>query len=125
MRRQAPRAKSSLPTEHTIQSRLVTALRSQLRPPVLRLAIPNGGLRHPRVALALKAEGLEPGSPDLIFPYEDARVFWLEMKRGKSGSLSDEQIGMHYRLREMGHDVEVARDVDEALALLDERGLLK
>jgi hypothetical protein len=110
--------------EHQIQATLINILQYRLHKNALCLAIPNGGLRHPIVAKRMKAEGLLPGSPDLVFAFPDAATFWLEMKR-KGGALSDDQKGVHFRLANYGHDVEVARSVDEALVLLDERGLLR
>jgi hypothetical protein len=34
----------------------------------LLFAVPNGGLRNRMVAIKLKAEGVQPGVPDLILP---------------------------------------------------------
>jgi hypothetical protein len=95
-----------------------------MRPQLVRLAIPNGGMRHPKVGAMLKAEGLLPGSPDLIFALEKAKVLWLEMKKLK-GRLSDEQIGLHHKLRQLGHTVEVAYSIDQALEILTSHGVLR
>jgi hypothetical protein len=117
-------------SEHRVQSALVATLRHRLRANVVCMAIPNGGARHPIIGRQLKAEGLLPGSPDLVFALERAKVFWLEMKKAnernhRDGGLSDEQVGLHYKMKKNGHDIRIAYSVDEALELLEERGLLR
>jgi hypothetical protein len=112
------------PSEHHIQVQLVGLLPALLKPGIVCLAIPNGGARHPIVGRKLKAEGLLPGSPDLVFALPEGRSFWLELKKG-NGALSDAQVGMHARLRRNNHDVGVAHSVEEALALLKKRDLLR
>ena len=111
-------------SEHSIQVSLVTELAYRLRPEIVRYAIPNGGLRNIRVAQKLKAEGLQPGMPDLGFAIEDGRCRWLEMKTDK-GALSVYQIGIRRRLERLGHEWAMARSVDEALSHLADWGLLK
>lgn len=112
------------PSEHQIQAQLVQALGHLMRPELVRMAIPNGGLRNPSVGAMLKREGLLPGSPDLAFAIEDAGIYWLELKKPK-GVLSDAQIGIHHKLRALGHTVDVAFSVDEALTLLGQQGVLR
>lgn len=112
------------PYEHSIQAKLVADLGPLMRPELVRLAIPNGGLRHPKVGAMLKAEGLLPGSPDLVFALEHGLCYWLEMKRLK-GRLRDEQIGIHYKLRQLGHTVDTAYSYDQAMDLLDKKGILR
>lgn len=112
------------PSEHSIQATLVDELDYKMRSGLVRMAIPNGGMRHPIVGKMLKAEGLLPGSPDLVFALERARTLWLEMKKSK-GRLSDEQIGVHYKLRALGHSVEVAYSLDEALDICNQYGILR
>ena len=58
-------------SEHDEQAALIAwADLYAARVPVLgRLyAVPNGGYRPPRTALAMKAEGARPGVPDLVLP---------------------------------------------------------
>lgn len=62
-------------------------------------AIPNGGARDPVTAARLKAEGVKPGVPDLFLPVakwlSPSYAFhglYIEMKKGKSGRQSKEQI---------------------------------
>ena len=111
-------------SEHQIQKQLIYELDYRLRPEVVRYAIPNGGLRNPRVAQQLKAEGLLPGMPDLGFAMEEGKTNWLEMKTGK-GSLSDYQWGVRRRLESLGHGWAMARSVDEAMDQLAKWGALK
>lgn len=108
-------------SEHSIQSELIKELAPLLRPGVVRLSIPNGGMRHPLVGKFLKEEGLMPGSPDLVFALENGATFWLEMKN-RIGRLSDDQLGMAARLERIGHSVGVAHSVEEALEVLYRHG---
>lgn len=112
------------PSEHNIQTKLIHRLDEMMRPEIVRMAIPNGGLRHPIVGKKLKAEGLLPGSPDLVFALEKAKTLWLEMKT-RTGGLSDVQDGVHYKLAELGHTVETAHSVDEAIAILYQHGIIR
>lgn len=112
------------PSEHLIQSSLIGVLAYKMRPEIVRFAIPNGGLRNPRVAQQLQSEGVLPGFPDLGFALEAGRTFWLEMKTPK-GSLSDYQKGVRFKLERLGHQWAMARSVDEALDLLAKAGVLK
>jgi hypothetical protein len=55
---------------------------------------PNGGHRHIAVAKKLKAQGVSPGFPDLmIFPPagSDLPILFVELKRTKGGTVSEEQ----------------------------------
>jgi len=112
------------PSEHSIQAKLIGLLPPLLKPGIVVLSIPNGGLRHPLVALKLKAEGLVPGSPDLVFALPKGRVAWLEMKC-QSGRLSDVQHGMKAKLQRLDHLWGMADSVDAALEVLDTMGILK
>lgn len=119
-----PRQKVNGPSEHNIQAQLITELDYKMRREIVRLAIPNGGMRHPLVGKMLKAEGLLPGSPDLVFAMTDGKTLWLEMKK-QGGRLSDEQLGLHHKLKQLGHTIEVAYSVDEALMICARHGVLR
>lgn len=80
---------------------------------VLIMSIPNGGSRHPREMVWLKAEGLLPGAPDLFIP---AWGLWLEFKSA-SGRLSSNQVSVGEQLRACGYRVEVVRSVDQAIGV--------
>jgi hypothetical protein len=59
----------------------------------LMFAVPNGGLRHVRVAVKLKKEGVKAGVPDIFLPIPKQKTtygfgegwhhgLWIEMKYG-------------------------------------------
>ncbi len=112
------------PSEHKLQSKLVDILPGLMKPGVVCMAIANGSLRHPRVAIKLKDEGVLPGAPDLVFVMKGGRVAWLEMKKGK-GRSSDVQLGFHARLKRLGHSIGVAHSIEEALDYLKKTGVLR
>lgn len=94
-------------------------------------AIPNGAKlgRDPKSRAIemgkLKAEGLRPGMPDMIFwdgrvealarAALPARTLWLEVKNGTGGTVSDSQKEVHASLVGSGFSVVIARDLDSAV----------
>lgn len=118
-----PKPKRKQP-EDSFQSHLMKELVFRLRPEVICAAIPNGAFRHRRTAAVLKATGVKRGMSDLVFIYENGQTAWLELKTPK-GVLSDVQLGIQYRLGQLGHKYAVARDINQALAQLAVWGLLK
>jgi hypothetical protein len=85
--------------------------------------IPNGGYRKPVEAAILKSLGVIAGMPDLCIIY-GGRAFFLEMKAERGGRLSEKQIVCHQRLRDAGAVVMTAAGVDEAVAALQNMGIL-
>src|SRR3954453_23637080 len=100
--------------EHTDQiALLLRCARYAATYPVLGeyYSIPNGGKRHPRVAQAMKDEGLQPGMNDLVWPVPMPRPandpapahtppgwycsFYLELKKEKGGVVSPAQRKVH------------------------------
>ena len=80
-------------------------------PGVLIFAIPNGGARHPAVAMKLKATGVVKGIPDLFVP---AWSLWIEMKRQDGGRVSPEQKEVMAYLESIGHRAIVAKGAEDA-----------
>ena len=78
-------------------------------------AIPNGGGRDLIQGARLKAEGVRPGAPDLVFCGPSGSVLWLELKNGTSGKVSDAQAELHEDLYHCGHTVVVSRSLTEAI----------
>lgn len=105
---------SRIPTEHTEQAKLVGRLQS-FYPDALVFAVPNGGLRHKREAIRLKAEGVLPGVPDLVIaePRSVYHGLYVEMKRRKGGRLTEDQEKVHAQLRARGYAVMVGYGVDD------------
>ena len=85
--------------------------------------IPNGELRHKATAGRVKAMGAKAGAPDLMFVL-NGRVLFLELKRGRGGKLSAAQKVVHADIAAAGGEVIVAHGIDEALAMLESRGVL-
>lgn len=103
-----------LPTEHEEQRELVRWFR-QTWPGVRIHAIPNGGARSKATAGRLKAEGVASGVPDLFVP--EWRL-WVEMKRAKGGSLSQEQKDWISYLESVGYCVIVGKGAENAKELI-------
>lgn len=107
------RVKSAIPSESQEQRAFVIWWRSQY-PKIRIFAIPNGGSRDQITGAILKAEGVEPGVPDLYVPL---LRLWIEMKRIKRSTISDEQKEWaRYLLIECGDFHFFAYGCDDAIA---------
>ena len=84
-------------------------------------AVPNGGHRHPAVAMKLKATGTVAGVPDLYVP---ALHLWIEMKRAKGGRLSEVQKDWIAYLESIGHRVLVGHGFEDAMAKVQQLGFV-
>jgi hypothetical protein len=82
---------------------------------MLLFAIPNGGKRHIGVARKLKAEGQRAGVPDLFLAYPSQKWhgFFIEMKYGRKGVLTESQKEYHHRLAKQGYLVKVCRSFED------------
>lgn len=95
-------------TEHGEQTALIQWVRwhyticDELR---FLFAIPNGGARDAITASQLKAEGVKPGVSDLMLPVprHERHGLWIEMKKFKGGTESDEQVQWGEDMRRMGY----------------------
>jgi hypothetical protein len=103
------------PFKEHIKSRLVAG--------AVAFAIPNGGHRAKRVAIALKEEGGEAGVPD-IFVLHARQVYFLEMKKAKGGSVRKAQREMMARLTAAGAVCAVARGLEQAISQMEAWRLL-
>lgn len=109
------------PTEHQEQCIVADYLRAR---GIRFFAVPNGGHRHPAVAAKLKAEGCDPGVPDLFVTTRPPGLYGVpyivvEMKRTKGGRLSVEQRDWLEHLKAQGAVTMVAHGADEAIAFLE------
>jgi hypothetical protein len=116
MKRQRP--------EHKLQCEVVAYWAVHGRPDLKLFAVANGELRHPSVALRLKAEGVRPGVADLCVILDGGRTGWMELK-AKGGSMSDEQKGFARTVQINGHYWALVRSVDDAAYALAAWGALK
>ena len=107
-----PNVPSDIPLEHDEQKDFVKWFRSQYKG-VLIYAIPNAGLRDYKLAAYLRAEGLYAGMPDLHIPAWD---LWIEMKRQKNSTISDDQRKLEQYLVGIGHKHFYAFGCDDAIA---------
>ncbi|HMJ29824.1 MAG TPA: VRR-NUC domain-containing protein [Xanthobacteraceae bacterium] len=87
-------------------------------------AIPNGGHRAKRVAIALKEEGGEAGVPDIFVLYR-RQVYFLEMKKLRGGKVSKDQRAMMARLTAAGATCAVAKGLEQAISQLEAWRLLE
>lgn len=71
---------------------------------------------------AMKGDGFKPGFPDLVILWAHNTGIFLEVKRPKTGKLSDAQIAMHTALEAIGWPVAVVTSADEAFEFLRQRG---
>jgi len=99
-----------VPTEHFEQREFVRWFR-QTYHGVRIFAIPNGGARSIATAARLKAEGVCSGVPDLFIP---AWSTWIEMKRQKGGTVSQEQKDWALYLQGLRHKVFICKGAEDA-----------
>jgi len=103
-------------SEHQEQVAVVEWFRAQY--PLLKMAlfaIPNGGLRHIRVAMTLKKEGVISGVSDLFLmvPRGTFHGLFIEMKT-KKGKLSENQKEFIKIAINMGYQVIVGYGFEDA-----------
>lgn len=108
--------------EHTIQATLIrwAELQARKHPQLYLLhAIPNGGKRNKIIAAKLKAEGVQPGVPDLFLPVamDGYHGLYLEMKT-PTGTVSKHQKQWIGALKHQGYRVEVCRSWHYAAAII-------
>lgn len=122
--KELPPIVESLPTEAAEQEQLTKVLRRQ---GVVFFAVPNGGKRNMREAVAFRRQGVQSGIPDLVLPGPDARWHCLaiELKRQKGGRVSEEQEAWHRVLRSCGWKILVAYGADDAVQQLQALGVLR
>jgi len=110
-----------VPTESQEQKALIQwcnaqSMGSKLNGARYIFAIPNGGKRNIITAVNMKAEGVKAGVPDLFLPVPMGRFhgLFIEMKRKKGGTVSNEQEDCGFLLGSLGYMVMVCRGADEA-----------
>ena len=86
------------------------------------LHIPNEGKRSVVMGAKLKAEGMRPGTPDyfLALPRPPHSGLWIELKRKKGGTLSDNQRDMLAMLEGQRYATDVCYGADQAITAIRE-----
>lgn len=102
--------KDKIPSEDWEQMHLVSWMRKTY-PQHWIASIPNGGLRNKSTAMTLKNTGLSPGFPDLIIP---SLKLFIEMKRIKNSSTSQEQLDWQEYLIECGYTAIICKGFEAA-----------
>ena len=120
--------------EAVFHIQLVSMLRWCIRPDVIHRHCPNGEHRDPRTAAKLKAMGVLPGSADLEFFWREERIscpdtvhfraLFLELKR-PGHKQSVEQMAFGLMMMTFGAEYLVASSIDEAIAAVGMRGLIR
>ena len=110
-------------SEFAVQCSLVDALRKFARPDCLWLHIGNGERRDVITGSRLKRMGVRAGAADLLFVRAGAPPLFLELKTSR-GTQSQSQRAFEAQAITAGAQYAIVRSIDEALALLWERGFL-
>lgn len=82
--------------------------------------VPNGGRRRTKEAANLKAEGVKAGVPDVVIPAARGcfHGLYIEMKRQKSGSLSQDQKDYLDFLQKQGYCAVMCRGWKQAASTI-------
>jgi hypothetical protein len=86
---------------------------------------PKTGKRYSLSGQRLQRMGVMPGWPDFIFAGPNAQVFWLELKRFKTGRQSEDQSDVLAHLVACGFAVLVTTSLDDAVNTLKKAGILR
>lgn len=111
---------SSTPSEHLEQVTLIAWYRRTYKNELL-VAIPNGGKRHIKTAIAMKQEGVSKGFPDIFLPVPNSQFhgLFIEVKRQKGGTLSKEQKAWIEYLNSAGYQAVMCNGFLEAKEVIE------
>lgn len=84
-------------------------------------AVPNGGHRDVRVAKKLKAEGVRPGVPDILWPIARGNYVGLamELKVGANKPTAEQSTWLHRLSQRLWYTCVVRDDPEEAMKILN------
>jgi VRR-NUC domain len=92
------------------------------KPRCIYAAVPNGGSRSMIEAVNLKRQGVIAGAGDWVFTW-DFGSGWIELKTEK-GMLNSNQEAFRDSCQRLGVKYEVARSLEECIAVLKSWNLL-
>lgn len=116
-----------IPTERQVQ-RAILQMMGTCFPDVFVHHSPNGSKlagdeRDRQVAGGiLRGDGMKAGFPDLLCLWAPGKGALIEVKRPKTGKLTEDQIAVHERLFGIGWRVATINNVDAAYAFLVDCG---
>jgi hypothetical protein len=120
-------------TEREAQVALVEHLRYRCAPDATWWAVPNGFNASRASRRRMVEEGLRKGVPDMTFIKKGMQPLFLELKAdttggvggcGNKATVSDSQVEMHREIHNSGGRVCIVFGLDEAIAQLEEWGVL-
>lgn len=106
------------PSEDECQKALVSWFRLTYKDAII-FSVANGGYRDPREAKTLKQTGLLAGIPDLCI-LTNNKMFFVEMKKQKGGTLSKVQKDMIPKIEHLGFKVIVGYGFRDAKEKVEE-----
>ena len=109
-------------TERDLQIQVMDYLKWALADGAVAFHVPMGGSRNRLEAINLKRMGTTAGVPDIEVLYR-GRAYFVELKLGKKGALSDSQKHMISRIEGAGCRVAVCRSLEEVKVFLRECGV--
>jgi hypothetical protein len=107
--------------EDDLQRAICHFLQWALPADAVYFAVPNGGLRSPRVAARMRATGTRAGVPDLCIIHRGHALF-IELKAAH-GTMSAVQKEMARRLIYAGAEVMLCRSLEDVERSLREAGV--
>jgi hypothetical protein len=110
-------------SEQEIQRAVFQHLAVRGAPAMFAFHPANGGWRSRVEAAILKGMGVKAGTPDIV-AVKDGQCYALELK-ASDGRLTSVQRDAHAALAAAGATVAVACGLDDALARLEARGLVR
>lgn len=116
--------KPPAPLEFASHCVIADLLRRWCSPMWIWTHMPAGEHRNVVTAVRLKRMGLRPGWPDFQFAGPDGVTFFLELKRGGSGRVSEAQAEVIAHLTVCKHNILVTSSVNDAVATLKDLGIL-
>jgi hypothetical protein len=103
--------------EEQLQRAIWQHIKIRGNPKAIAFAVPNGIPSSKITSARFKAQGLLPGTPDLVFVLPDGRAAFMELK-SDGGRLSKEQKVFQERCTAMEVEHVVCSGLDQALAVL-------
>jgi hypothetical protein len=110
--------------EDRIQGEIIDLLKVAAIPNLLYYHVPNGGKRHIKTGIAMKALGVKAGITDLVFVCPRGVSHFMEVK-DFDGTLSKEQREFRDFCLMIGHPWAIVRSRDQAQDVLVSWGLLR